>query len=378
MSLTLLVSERGAPVSSLPRKPVRLPVENVWQLAVLSWRWDFTRGASNEPRSRNLAAAVKYCQSSGIQYLFADVISIDQTLEDSQLIQQVKQFSRLYETIPVIAAYDQQGSKLFETMRRPWIFSETRLIRRNPTKIIYVGHINKQGSYILNSPFSSFLGRLPQSKIAETNFARELILQWESDFVTSILQVLNGTTHMTNIFDFKLIIPTLGCILTTAERLGRNDYLLTVALLSSSSKYTNGHKVTGKFMGLAYRFYQILGENINESTPQLRSSQRNGEYKFKEINSGTNYMETHTVLVGGQRVAEFNCYEQGWHPQSTMEYSLRVFPTAERAIFDMLRLDEVAYKRYVSRKEDLCSDLHMSRFQEGPGLEVVAVDLSKT
>jgi hypothetical protein len=82
----------GILVRDLPTRSVQLPVDDISKIAVLSWRWDF----DHKERSRNLASAVKYARSVDIRYLFADIISLDQSLDPLDLIQQVLAFSVLY------------------------------------------------------------------------------------------------------------------------------------------------------------------------------------------------------------------------------------------------------------------------------------------
>lgn len=79
----------GILVRDLPTRSVQLPVDDISKIAVLSWRWDF----DHKERSRNLASAVKYARSVDIRYLFADIISLDQSLDPPDLIRQVLAFS---------------------------------------------------------------------------------------------------------------------------------------------------------------------------------------------------------------------------------------------------------------------------------------------
>lgn len=143
-------------------------------------------------------------------------------------------------------------------MFRPWIFSETRLFFQNPTKIVYVGH-NRQGACANVSAFCLLLRRPPKSRIQHTPFATQLATSWYMDFVTPVLQVLNGTNSMTNIFDLKFIIPAFVDIFTVPEKLQRNDYLLAVALLASASNYGTNLDYTLKndFTGLPYNQYRV-------------------------------------------------------------------------------------------------------------------------
>ncbi|CAP65073.1 uncharacterized protein PODANS_5_6610 [Podospora anserina S mat+] len=114
-------------------KLLKLPLSNPSQVAVLSWRWDgdlATRG------SKNIARVIQSAKRLNIQYLFLDIISIDQTLSREALIQQVVSFSSLYKTILVIAVYRGQGAFIHVNIYRPWILHEIQLCRYNPTRII--------------------------------------------------------------------------------------------------------------------------------------------------------------------------------------------------------------------------------------------------
>ncbi|KAF2649466.1 hypothetical protein K491DRAFT_721658 [Lophiostoma macrostomum CBS 122681] len=93
----------GALIRSLPTSSVKLPIDDVSRIAGLSWRWDFDRNSLHD-RSLNVAAAIRYAKRIRIQYLFINIISLDQTLEADLLIPQVARFGTLYATIPVIAA----------------------------------------------------------------------------------------------------------------------------------------------------------------------------------------------------------------------------------------------------------------------------------
>jgi hypothetical protein len=118
----------------LPLQTVSVPKEtDRSKVAVLSWRWD---GKYRIWGSRNVASAVVQAKRSGFQYLFIDAISIDQTLQGDELVHEIISFSKLYTTIPVIAAWGGDGGDIRKTMRRPWIMSEAKLISRNRARLI--------------------------------------------------------------------------------------------------------------------------------------------------------------------------------------------------------------------------------------------------
>ncbi|KAF2444566.1 hypothetical protein P171DRAFT_322213, partial [Karstenula rhodostoma CBS 690.94] len=201
------------------------------RVAIVSWRWDFSRpDALSSDLSLNVAHAIRYAKAHGIHFLFIDIISLDQTLSPNELIQEVARFGTLYETIPVIAAYDDMRLNFDYIMLRPWIFSEIKKMMRNPHRIVYVGHL-RQGTYIHKSVLHWWLGRVPRHRMADTSFSDQLRKAWFADYVPPVLALLNGHNNMADIHDFKFIIPPLAEIFTAAEKLPPNDYLLTVAFL---------------------------------------------------------------------------------------------------------------------------------------------------
>lgn len=205
----------------LPVRMVQFPVEDISTVAVLSWRWDGYKGCLG---SRNVACAVRQSKSMGIQYLFIDAISIDQDLQGDDLIRHVMAFSTLYQTIPVIAAYDKPDEVFRHTVLRPWISEEARLYRNNPTKLIYVGHTSGGGA----STRLFFSGE----HIWEYEFGIQLTHIWNGNHMETINGLLCGQIGMSYISDLKFIIAPCAPLLVAAyEKMSRNDYLLTALLL---------------------------------------------------------------------------------------------------------------------------------------------------
>lgn len=350
--------KHGILVGDLPKRLVRLPIDDISQVAVLSWRWD----QDCKGRSRNLAIAIEYSRLAGIRYLFTDTISIDQMLSSVELISKVAEFSILYSIIPVIATYDLKESlkdrirapTLQETMSRPWIFSEIRLLAKNPTKVVYVGH-NSQGAYIQQSPFCYILGYLPRSRIGHTNFKNELLWAWQTDFVACILNLLNGTTNITNIHNLKFILPAFFDVLTKVEELDKNDYLLTVALLVSASKYGEGprYEVVNDFTRLKYKQFHIKSHITHKVRYSLAHPMDSGSVDGPDRRSE----EVYTVLLKPaiRKLAvfrQFHEYPISSSGQSDVDcnrpgYSMRVFKTTERDVFEMLGLGATEYERYI-------------------------------
>lgn len=102
------------------------------EVAVLSWRW----GTNDNQPSKNVLAVIRYAKQKDIKFLFLDVIATEQTVDSNQMIAQVLDFSRLYKTIPVIAAYD-SNDDFTKTMRRPWIAHEVHASETNPYSVTY-------------------------------------------------------------------------------------------------------------------------------------------------------------------------------------------------------------------------------------------------
>jgi hypothetical protein len=148
--------------------------------------------------SRNLLCALRHAKQSGVQFLFIDVISIDQRLDGNKLLEQVVAFSTLYRTIPVIAAYDKMGEFFMRTMRRPWILYEARAVLTNPTKIVHVGHYNQGAKEAFG--FEHMLKRI-----------------WNSSFTPTVIGVLCGTIKMQSVSDFKFHRAGIGSKSSTSH-----------------------------------------------------------------------------------------------------------------------------------------------------------------
>ncbi|KAL8919485.1 MAG: hypothetical protein Q9208_006770 [Pyrenodesmia sp. 3 TL-2023] len=347
-SISLTNYKNGVLVKDLPVRTVQFPVDDLSKTAVLSWRWDF----DNERRSRNLAAAIKHAQSVGIEYVFADIVSIDQTLISVDLTQQVLAFSVLYKTIPVLAAYDNTLRNLKYAMYRPWIFSELRLFAQNPTRLTYVGH-DRQGSCVPWSAFCMFLGHPAKSRWKETNFEQRIQECWQADYVRSALQVLEGTTSMAQIFDFQIILPAFAEAFTRAEKLSRNDYLMTVTLLTSVPHYGSSLEYmlhNDSFPALKYDNYKIETRNEVRKTPK-------GQYIYG--------IKSYAIFIGTQEVANFK------------DFKMTTSNITEPTVLDMLELSDTERHTYTSRerKRQRRASLHLPTAQGRPQIDVVAVRL---
>ncbi|KAL1602460.1 hypothetical protein SLS60_005876 [Paraconiothyrium brasiliense] len=333
--------KEGALIPSLPRRFVQFPVEEPSQVAVLSWRWDFSQSdASSSDRSLNVSHAIKYAKAHNILFLFIDIISLDQTLPTGELIKNVARFGDLYTAIPVIAAYDDMRLNFDYTMLRPWIFSEIKKMLYNPYKIVYVGHL-RQGTYVHKSVLHWWLGRVPRSRMTETSFAEQLRKAWVADFVTPVLELLNGHISMADIHDFKFIIPPLWGIFTAAESLPASDYLLTIALLLSASSHGRAREyvVEGSFLALPYTKFQIKSSVTNKE----RSITDIDEFAVKRIE----HTEVHEICAGSLKLATFEYRHERWRKALVPRYTVTLVPDMEQVIFAMLDLGPEAHSLYL-------------------------------
>ncbi|CAO2649122.1 Nn.00g100710.m01.CDS01 [Neocucurbitaria sp. VM-36] len=319
----------GIRICSLPTCLVQPSLEKSSHVAVLSWRWDFEHDAFQEP-SRNIACAIRYAKRKGIRYLFIDIISLDQDLPAQELIPQVALFGTLYETIPVVAAYEDPRLTFSDVVFRPWIYSELKCMLRNPHEIVYVGH----GTYQKMSTME-WIGEF----FLSTEFKDGLLLYaWASPPATPVLQILNGRNRMADIHDFKFIYPMLADPLIAAEQLDQNDYLLTVALLATASMYgrTQRFLVEPTFTMLSYKKFKILS-SLREEHSQGRTF--------------SSHDEAHEIHWKGVKLATLRYHEEVFHPDEMTLYTPRLACDIERQIFTMLGLSQEAYLRFMANEQ---------------------------
>ena len=205
----------------IPRSLVNESELSEDRCAVLSWRWD--RSAA-DGRSRNLALALKHAKDSGIRHLFVDLVTVDQSQKKEQLLRSVVGLSRLYQTIPVIAAYDETDvapSERDRTMGRPWILSEARTYSQNPSSVTYVGY------------------RHGADSVRELSFANSLSVIRSSGFASCILGVMQGHVRMMDVADFAYILAGSSDVVAAYNRrFCRSDYLLATFLLALAHEKT--------------------------------------------------------------------------------------------------------------------------------------------
>ena len=184
------------------------PSKHTSTIAVVSWRWD---GTGRMIGSHNVFCAIYQARKLGIEYLFIDVISIDQRLSGEDLLHQVVNFSIFYRTVQVIAVYDKLGINLLQTFQRLWIFGETQSYKHDQAQIAVLTHLS---DYQTAQAMHIFV------------FANRV-----QSITSSALGVMLGVHIMACIADLKYIVPIHAHLVQAAyETLRGSDYLLTVAI----------------------------------------------------------------------------------------------------------------------------------------------------
>jgi hypothetical protein len=325
--------QRDTTGRDLPKQLVKLPVDDLSQIAVLSWHWD---GENHVQGSRNVMCAVRQAKKTGVRYLFIDVISIDQRLSQDDLLKQVAAFSMLYTTIPVIAAYDTTDDcPLRNTIHRPWILSEVRLFRRNPTQITYVAHNTQRGQ----------------------DFKRSVENIWSSGFTLTVLGVLCNQVGIYLVSDFKFIIPSLAGVLTIAyDKLSRNDYLLTVAILCQAQRLDSEW---------------CIGHDEIEGIPLDISREKFDRYTWSDSDTRNHIVSSmdKDIFLDRKKIAVFQ-HRYNYH-YNLESIELRPEPKAERLIFDALGLAESDYNEYAAKGETRRADFYIKTEFPPPKMEVV-------
>lgn len=106
-------------------------------------------------------------------------------------------------------------------------------MRENPTKLVYVGHNGQGSSMTRTSTLAYLLQTPPKRQLNFTNFVGQYRDSCQRNYALSVANVLNETTTMAQIFDVEFMIPPLADAVARAEKLSRNDYLMTVLVLLS-------------------------------------------------------------------------------------------------------------------------------------------------
>lgn len=217
-------------VQDIPRTRVNIHTVDTQRCRILSYRWDF----SSSNCSKNILVAIEYCIKKKLDYLFLDVVSVDQSLPRDQLIQRVAGLKSLYSTMPVIAAYDNETDDyLVHTIRRPWITSEVLAYAQNPLGVEYLSFMQQQGcgriETITGTPY-----------ITDT-FDDLLKSSISAGLANSAMLLLSGVTKNFNVSDFGLICPPLADVVDSdLIGLSEGDRLLLIAMLLFAQKPISG------------------------------------------------------------------------------------------------------------------------------------------
>jgi hypothetical protein len=266
-----------------------------------------------------------------------DLVSIDQRLTGDTLLEAVASFSALYRSLPVLVAYDMPGitpTAWTRSVRRPWILREVRELHANPNRITYVAHQDNQGAND-NIGFAHMVGRI-----------------WRSSFTHTILHMLCGQIEMHNIADLRFVLPAHAGVLDAARaQMGRNDFLLTAALLTQ---------------------LPAADPRLNEELDlEVLCFER---YRLEPAPGGT-YDSNFAILLDSERVgtwwSHYNLY-QGEHRRK-----LEVVPEIEEIIFRKLGLPDTSWPAFAAdaerRRESLVLPMGDGKAEER--IDVVRVAL---
>lgn len=293
---------------SLPVTPVTVPVEDPKSIAILSWRWDIE---SETGRSRNVEIALAQARRSGFRQVLIDAISVDQRLTGIALSTAIAAFSALYESLPVIAAYDDPSATgergWLRVMRRPWILREARAFYGNSNRIVYVGYVPGQGTA------DSF------------GFRHMLDRVWQTSFTHTILYVLCGQVGMHSVSDLRFILPEHASVLGAGEKeFTRADLLLTAALLVQAQATDTRLNADIELADAAFDRYRVV-----------HASQQG-------------YLTTHTITLDGEPLA---VWKSRYTRYDDYRRWLEVLPHAERVIHERLHLSSDILATYVANGE---------------------------
>ncbi|KUI66992.1 hypothetical protein VM1G_02476 [Cytospora mali] len=343
----------------LPVRVVRLPLTDPSTAAVLSWRWDTDEW---DHPSRNIVSAILVAKKMRFRYLFIDVISIDQRLTGEALLKRVVEFSTLYRTIPVIAAYDRIGADLKTTMRRPWISSELQAYRHNPTRIIYAGH-NNQGAF---SGRTWWYGPPKESKY---KFAFPLVAEriWTTNFATTILMVLQGRITMGSLSDLSYIMPAYAPALTAAyDKMSKDEYLFAAAILAQTESVVT----------------DIVNDDSSMDNIYCPDYENFTSFRFVRTLSTMKGSAWDIVIGDGEQEVIIG----SWISRHNLYYDdayycrLTVNDKAERAICcTALGMAGPEFESYMERKKALQTSLNRLEGDDKgmPEIEIVTVDLEQ-
>jgi hypothetical protein len=323
---------QGIRPDECPTRIVDDPFSRVHDAAVVSWRWD---RHPESGRSRNLALALRLAQEAGIDLVFVDLVSIDQTLPKDRLLRAVVSLANLFASIPVIAAYDEETATMREwssVLRRPWILSEIKAYCQNPTSVTYVGY------------------RHGPTQRRDLSFANEVSVLRSEGYADTIFEVLCGRVRMTDSADFAEILAEFHeAVAACHKAFARPDYLFAVFLLTAA--YERRQVVVRDGAHLDYGF------RLNVDNPQLDEI---GLERFRlgpYMSNVAMYESARSVLLDGSEIAV-------WRSKMTSSYDrnwIDVLPHAEDAILDAAGLSLEARVDYRGTSELRTAFLRLDR-----------------
>jgi hypothetical protein len=305
----------------LPTDVIDLDAQSRERIAILSWRWDVNQDSNS---SRNAYIACQEAIRQGVQYLILDKVTVDQNQGNDEMLVQRLAFSKLYQELPVIAAYDHAspqvpdltaevhgtrvklGSPFVRIIRRPWIVQEAQLYRSNPTKVTYVGHLEGLGC----DENWGFLHMLPRV--------------WESTLTQTILYTLRGLVSMHCVEDFRFIMPQYFALLSEAHaQMSSNDYLLTAALLAGHADKSDGRVNNDQdIRGIAFRQYQIGPGYAPDDMPKTQD-----------------YYTRYDISLRDRKIAEWQTRHK-LYPFEELRVWFRIRDSVEHTIREMLGVQE--------------------------------------
>lgn len=300
--------------------------------AIASWRWDV---ASGNDFSVNLAAALCAAQRAGHAHLLFDLVTVDQ--HSDVMIEQVGALSRLFSNLPVFAAYDREGATdWLPTMRRPWLFFESRAFHENGSIITYVAHQRDQGDHSFG--FRHMLDRV-----------------WSTNYTTTVLLVLFGLIGIGKLADFAHIIPGhRNLLMNVSQDLSRNDYLLTIAILCQV------FDADGRFHA-----------GSTDSRLDLTAVEFD-RYSLVPTNGPDRIYDYYAILLDGVRVATF--YGRMKLDRDTMEPRYVRYLIAEKGAGEAIHriLDQLTLDSYVRDKPGLASRFALKAGKPGENIRMLS------
>jgi hypothetical protein len=159
------------------------------------------------------------------------------------------------------------------------------------------------------------MGNIPCSRFKDASFAKELQHAWASDFLTPVLELLNGKTSITNIHDSKFVLP-----------IQRSSWLLNILCARTISlRYTR------------FRVWSHVKDEewCNTVTRSSSSFQNSIEHEHDEI---------HRVFWYDEEPAKLGYHEKDWREDDVPQYTLILARDMECHLSKMPKLDSKPFR----------------------------------